>query len=147
MHVDRPVEAARKARVRRAELLELARLRAARQPAGDEERLPLASGRRPLELGDGGGERVLARVVQPARDRQRRRLDDDRRTAAAACTSASSGSPSSGKRSASRTAAATSATASPGGGGRSTTASSGASATVEPRAGEQRDPLHYGSAR
>ena len=64
--------------------------------------------------------RVLPRIADGARDRERRRLDDDRRPAPRGSRAARADGPASGNRSASRTAAPTSASGSAGGGGRST---------------------------
>jgi hypothetical protein len=66
-----------------AEPLELAALRAAHQAHRHEQRLPLHRDAGAFQLGRRGGERILARVVERSRERQRRRLDDDRRPPAA----------------------------------------------------------------
>ena len=50
---------------------------AARQAAGDEDRLVAARDAEALQLVDDRRDRGLARVAQGAGDRQRRRLDDD----------------------------------------------------------------------
>ena len=77
VHLDVAVEAPRE--LRRDQCLELLVARAAREPARDEQRLVSGRNAQPLELGDGRGDRSLARVALRARQRQVRRLDDDRR--------------------------------------------------------------------
>ena len=82
MDLDGAAKAPREARRDDAEALELALLRPARQARGDEQRLPLGRDAGPLELGRGGCQRRLPRIVERARERERRRLDDDRRAPA-----------------------------------------------------------------
>ena len=83
MDHDLAVKAPRKAGGDDPETLELALVGPAREPGGDEQRLPLHRHPGALELGRRGGERSLAWVVEGTGNRQGGRLDHDRRAAAA----------------------------------------------------------------
>jgi hypothetical protein len=74
------VEAARV--LGRYELFELAVTGPAVEAAGDQDRLALRPHTQPLELVDRRRERVLARIVWRAGERQLRRLDDERHAGA-----------------------------------------------------------------
>jgi hypothetical protein len=74
VHLDPSVEATRVLGVEQA--LELVVAGAAVEATCDEDRLALRPDAQALELVDGGGEGVAARVVECARQRQLGRLDD-----------------------------------------------------------------------
>ena len=68
----------------RDEARELIVTRAAREAAGDEQRLVPALDPEPLELFDRSGDRLLPRIALRPGKRQRGRLDEDRRSSASA---------------------------------------------------------------
>ena len=103
---------------------------AAREAAGDEDRLVPARDARALELADAAATAALARIGRRAGDRQARRLDDDRRARRAATRAPRAAGPRAGSAARRGRPLRRRRRSGRGGGGRSTTASSGAFTTA-----------------